>query len=74
MAKAGRAFGPLTYPYPTVPFIGIGVGLVIGVIFNIYENKRYTRNLIKNGGSLPPEARLPLCCIGGVALPVGLFA
>lgn len=29
--------------------------------------------LANNGQPLPPEARLPLCIIGGVSLPVGLF-
>ncbi|GAA5934000.1 MFS transporter [Sporobolomyces koalae] len=57
----------------SLPFIGIGLGMVSAVIINVFENKRYVRNLIANGGSLPPEARLPLCCFAGVILPVGLF-
>ncbi|GAA5868957.1 hypothetical protein JCM16303_000319 [Sporobolomyces ruberrimus] len=57
----------------SLPFIGIGLGMISAVIVNVFENKRYVRNLIKNGGTLPPEARLPLCCVAGVMLPVGLF-
>lgn len=57
----------------TVPFIGVGVGMVLGVIVNVSMNKRYVRQLIAAGGQLAPEARLPLCCVGGVCLPVGLF-
>lgn len=56
-----------------LPFIAVGVGMLLAVAANIYDNKRYVRNLIANGGSLPPEARLPLCCVGGVVLPIGLF-
>lgn len=42
---------------------------------NIFDNKRYVRKLIAGGGvPLAPEERLPLCCIAGVILPVGLFA
>lgn len=47
--------------------------MITAVIINVFENKRYVKNLIANGGSLPPEARLPLCCFAGVVLPVGLF-
>ncbi|GAA5909642.1 MFS transporter [Sporobolomyces salmoneus] len=57
----------------SLAFIGIGLGMVTAVILNVFENKRYVKNLIANGGSLPPEARLPLCCVAGVMLPAGLF-
>ncbi|GJN87183.1 hypothetical protein Rhopal_000128-T1 [Rhodotorula paludigena] len=54
-------------------FIPIGIGMVGAVLTNVYDNKRYVKKLIANGGSLPPEARLPLCCVGGAVLPVSLF-
>ncbi|GAA5932784.1 hypothetical protein JCM1841_006402 [Sporobolomyces salmonicolor] len=56
-----------------LPFIGVGVGMVLACVANLWDNKRYVRNLVANGGSLPPEARLPMCCVGGCALPIGLF-
>ncbi|GAA5867304.1 hypothetical protein JCM1840_005020 [Sporobolomyces johnsonii] len=56
-----------------LPFIGVGVGMVLACIVNLWDNKRYVRNLVANGGSLPPEARLPMCCVAGCALPIGLF-
>ncbi|GAA5887424.1 hypothetical protein JCM6882_002524 [Rhodosporidiobolus microsporus] len=56
-----------------LPFISVGIGMVLAVVANAVDNKRYVRNLVAAGGSLPPEARLPLCMIGGVVLPVGLF-
>lgn len=56
-----------------MPFLGVGLGMLLGIIVNVFSNKQYVRALEKNGGPLPPEARLPLCCVGGVALPIGLF-
>ncbi|KAI5479065.1 hypothetical protein MNV49_004347 [Pseudohyphozyma bogoriensis] len=40
---------------------------------NFYVNKAYGRALVKAGGSLPPEARLPILMVGGFAVPIGLF-
>ncbi|KAK4700587.1 hypothetical protein P7C70_g5657, partial [Phenoliferia sp. Uapishka_3] len=55
-------------------FIGIGVGMAFGIVANYIGNKFYVRKLLANHGQpLPPEARLPLCVIGGVSLPIGLF-
>ncbi|GAA6059322.1 hypothetical protein JCM10212_005902 [Sporobolomyces blumeae] len=56
-----------------LPFISVGLGMVSAVVLNVFENKRYVRNLVAAGGSLPPEARLPLCMFAGTVLPVGLF-
>ena len=42
-------------------------------VINFFFNRKYVRYLVANGGSLPPEARLPLCALGGLCLPVGLF-
>ncbi|GAA5855824.1 hypothetical protein JCM8547_000375 [Rhodosporidiobolus lusitaniae] len=56
-----------------LPFISVGIGMVLAVVANAVDNKRYVRNLQAAGGSLPPEARLPLCMIGGAVLPIGLF-
>ncbi|GAA5834016.1 hypothetical protein JCM11251_003593 [Rhodosporidiobolus azoricus] len=56
-----------------LPFISVGIGMVLAVVANAVDNKRYVRKLIAAGGSLPPEARLPLCMIGGVVMPIGLF-
>lgn len=47
--------------------------MIIGIIMNVFVNKTYARDLIANGGTLPPEARLPVGALGGVFLPVGLF-
>lgn len=55
-------------------FIGVGVGMTLGVALNIWENGRYSVKLENAGGRLPPEARLPMCALGGVLIPIGLFA
>jgi hypothetical protein len=54
-------------------FIGVAVGMIIGVSYCIWDNGRYKRTQQKNGGEAPPEARLPPACVGALALPIGLF-
>lgn len=47
--------------------------MIIGIVMNVFVNRKYASDLIANGGILPPEARLPVGAFGGVCLPVGLF-
>nr|AQV03243.1 putative family 1 drug:H+ antiporter [Aspergillus nidulans] len=60
-------------------FLGIMVGIIFGLIYAIWDNNgRYTR-LFKASmaeSRLPPaaEARLPPAIVGGIALPIGMFA
>jgi multidrug resistance protein len=54
-------------------FLGVAVGMIIGVIYSIIDNKRYARVEKQHGGEAPPEARLPPVCVGAIALPIGLF-
>jgi len=54
-------------------FLGVTVGMLIGVGYSIYDNKRYERIEDEHDGEAPPEARLPPGMIGSVALPIGLF-
>ncbi|KAK8864681.1 hypothetical protein IAR55_001933 [Kwoniella newhampshirensis] len=53
-------------------FLGMGVGLILGNIINPLGNIWY-RRASTNGRTAPPEARLPMCCIGAVLAPIGLF-
>jgi hypothetical protein len=60
-------------------FLGIMVGIILGLLYAIWDNNgRYTRLFKKSMATthLPPdaEARLPPAIIGGVALPIGMFA
>ncbi|KAK9335926.1 major facilitator superfamily domain-containing protein [Lipomyces starkeyi] len=60
-------------------FLGIMVGIIFGLVYAIWDNNgRYTR-LFKASmaeSRLPPaaEARLPPAIVGGIALPIGMFA
>lgn len=54
-------------------FLGVAVGMLIGVAYSVYDNKRYERVEDEHHGDAPPEARLPPGAIGSVALPIGLF-
>lgn len=54
-------------------FMGVLVGMLIGVAYSIWDNSRYLRIEDENDGDAPPEARLPPAIIGSVALPIGLF-
>ena len=54
-------------------FIGVAVGMMIAVVYSLWDNKRYERIEKKHGGRAPPEARLPPSILGSIFLPVGLF-
>lgn len=54
-------------------FCGVAVGMMLAVVYAVYDNKRYARISHATGGNAPPEARLPPAIIGSVLLPVGLF-
>jgi len=55
-------------------FCGVAVGMIGAVGYVIVDNRRYNRVADRSpGGVAPPEARLPLACVGSVLLPVGLF-
>ena len=54
-------------------FIGVAVGLMIGVGYSVWDNQRYARVEKEHGGEAPPEARLPPAIVASVALPIGIF-
>lgn len=54
-------------------FIGVAVGMLIGVAYSIIDNKRYARVEREYGGEAPPEARLPPAMSGAIAIPLGMF-
>lgn len=51
-------------------FLGLAVGMIIGLGYTIYDNKRYT----KLGKQATPESRLPPALIGALVLPASMFA
>ncbi|KIX09386.1 uncharacterized protein Z518_00465 [Rhinocladiella mackenziei CBS 650.93] len=53
-------------------FLGIMVGMLIGVAIIVFDNKRYARLHREAGGSAPPETRLPPVILGGAFTIIGL--
>ncbi|KAJ5450589.1 Major facilitator superfamily multidrug transporter mdrA [Penicillium daleae] len=54
-------------------FLGIMVGMLMAVVYTLWDNKRYIRVQEKHDGFAPPEARLPPTMVACVAIPIGLF-
>jgi MFS family permease len=57
----------------SLAFIGVAVGMMTAVGYSLWDNKRYKKIGDEHNGKAPPEARLPLCMLGSIFLPVGLF-
>lgn len=57
-----------------LPFIGITLGVVLGVAIITYtSNTRFKRKMEENGGKPVPEERLIPMIVGAFLLPIGLF-
>ncbi|KLJ10410.1 hypothetical protein EMPG_14224 [Blastomyces silverae] len=54
-------------------FLGVLIGMLIAMCINIAFDKTYQKISRDHGGFAPPEARLPVCIIGGISIPIGLF-
>ncbi|KAI9823827.1 MAG: hypothetical protein M1819_001128 [Sarea resinae] len=54
-------------------FLGIAVGMNLGIMWAVPDNQRYKRISRRYKGFAPPESRLRPAMIGGIALPIGLF-
>lgn len=54
-------------------FMGIAVGIIVGLGYAIYDNNTRYRTLFA-AKKATPESRLPPAIVGAVALPVGMFA
>jgi hypothetical protein len=54
-------------------FLGIMVGMLIAVVYTLWDNKRYIRVQENHDGFAPPEARLPPTMVACIAIPIGLF-
>ncbi|KAL2815740.1 bicyclomycin resistance protein [Aspergillus granulosus] len=57
----------------SLPFIGVMIGVICGVIYSLYDNKRYIKAQYASPRSPTPEARLPPCMTASIAIPIGLF-
>jgi len=71
-------FGPEGYGYDTIgvgiSFLGIVVGISLGLVTNIYQERYYQRQVIAAGHRDVPEARVHLGKIAAVILPLSLLA
>lgn len=58
-----------------LPFIAVAIGIFMAICYVIfYDNKQYMKKVVASGvGYTTPEARLPMCIVGGIVLPIGLF-
>lgn len=58
-----------------LPFVAVAIGIALAIGYVIlYDNKQYMKKVQASGvGYTTPEARLPMCIVGGIALPIGLF-
>lgn len=54
-------------------FLGVMIGMIFAIPYSIIDNKRYVQTQGKHAGFAPPEARLPPCLVGSIAVPIGLF-
>jgi len=54
-------------------FIGIGIGIIIGILVNPLFKKEYMRVARKLGKTPPPEERLKRGMVGAILVPVSLF-
>lgn len=58
-----------------LPFVAVAIGVLMAIVYVItFDNKMYMKKVVASGvGYTTPEARLPMCIVGGIALPIGLF-
>ncbi|KAJ3830022.1 MFS general substrate transporter [Lentinula raphanica] len=54
-------------------FLGIGLGMIIGLTTQPYWNHFISKESEKHGGVCPPEARLHSGEVGGVLIPISLY-
>ncbi len=56
-----------------LPFLALLIGIILGGVANILNQRFYIRRFLNNGNEAVPEARLPPMMIGGVVFSGGLF-
>lgn len=54
-------------------FIAMAIGMILALVYMIFENARYRNRVAAASSMETPEMRLPVCIIGGITVPVGLF-
>ncbi|KAL8654962.1 MAG: hypothetical protein Q9226_003229 [Calogaya cf. arnoldii] len=54
-------------------FLGIGVGVIIGIVYSFFDHAKYARLQQASSDELGPEARLPQSLVGCITIPISLF-
>ncbi|KAK7964287.1 hypothetical protein PG988_011261 [Apiospora saccharicola] len=54
-------------------FLGIAIGISVGPLTNIWQERYYQRQLLRSGGAAVPEARLHLATYAAVIFPLSMF-
>ncbi|KAH8819819.1 major facilitator superfamily domain-containing protein [Xylogone sp. PMI_703] len=54
-------------------FLGVMIGMMLALVYSVWDNKRYRQVVKSSGGFALPEARLPPGLVGSIAIPVGMF-
>ncbi|KAJ7049929.1 MFS general substrate transporter [Mycena amicta] len=54
-------------------FLGIGLGMSIGLVTQPWWNRRIARVAAANGGKAPPEELLVMGQVGGILVPISMF-
>ncbi|KAE8375381.1 major facilitator superfamily domain-containing protein [Aspergillus bertholletiae] len=54
-------------------FLGIMIGMIIGIIFTLPANMHFIKIQDRLGGFAPPEVRLLQCMVGAIAIPISQF-
>jgi multidrug resistance protein len=68
--EEGRGWNP---GVAGLSFLGIMIGMILGILTTIPANIYYQRVQDANGGSASPEARLPAVMLAAVMTPIGMF-
>ena len=71
-------FGPQGYGFDTIgvgiSFLGIVVGITLGLVTNIFQERHYQRQVTKAGHRDVPEARVHHAKLAAIVLPLSLLA
>ena len=54
-------------------FFGIGVGVIIGVLYSIPNQRQYIQARKAANEDLDPECRFPASLVGSTAIPISIF-
>lgn len=54
-------------------FLGLAAGILSAIAYSVWDDRRYLRVTRGDPDFASPEARLPICMVGSVFIPAGLF-